>query len=219
MKTITFICYDNYPKTAKRSHIFKKRFSSLADVAKFLRVSNKIYLYHQMNEISRDELKILSMKIRSLNKMKVQLSWQSNCLLSNGSRVRISSPSPKYAPVVELADTLDLGSSAFRFKGSSPFRCTIYGGLAQLVEQLTYIQQVRRFESYILHHYLTKQFSWLECQPVTLEVVGSSPILVAIFGSVFQWEKASFARKRLRVRITSDPPFGSLAQLVRAAYS
>jgi hypothetical protein len=71
MKTYTFICYDNYPKTTKRSHIFKKRFSSLADVAKFMKASNKIYLYHQMNEISKDELKILSMKIRSLNKMKV----------------------------------------------------------------------------------------------------------------------------------------------------
>ena len=71
MKTYTFICYDNYPKTTKRSHIFKKRFSSLADVAKFMKDSNKIYLYHQMNEISKDELKILSMKIRSLNKMKV----------------------------------------------------------------------------------------------------------------------------------------------------
>ena len=71
MKTYTFICYDNYPKTTKRSHIFKKRFSSLADVAKFMKASNKIYLYHQMNEISKDELRILSMKIRSLNKMKV----------------------------------------------------------------------------------------------------------------------------------------------------
>ena len=38
MKTITFICYDKYPKTTK-FHIFKKRFSSLADVAKFLKVS------------------------------------------------------------------------------------------------------------------------------------------------------------------------------------
>ena len=71
MKTYTFICYDNYPKTTKRPHIFKKRSSSLADVAKFMKASNKIYLYHQMNEISKDELRILSMKIRSLNKMKV----------------------------------------------------------------------------------------------------------------------------------------------------
>ena len=126
MKTITFISYDKYPKTTKRSHIFKKRFSSLADVAKFLKASNKIYLKNPMNELSKDELRILSMKVRSLNKMKVQLSRQSTCLLSRLSRVRISSPSPKYAPVVELADTLDLGSSAFRFKGSSPFRCTIW---------------------------------------------------------------------------------------------
>ena len=66
MKTVTFICYDKYPQTTKKSHIFKKRFSSLADVAKFLKSSNKIYLNNPMNELSKDELKILSKKIRSL---------------------------------------------------------------------------------------------------------------------------------------------------------
>ena len=71
MKTITFICYDNYPKTTKRSHIFKKRFSSLADVARFIKASNKIYLNNPMKELSKDDLRILSMKVRSLNKMKV----------------------------------------------------------------------------------------------------------------------------------------------------
>lgn len=71
MKTVTFICYDKYPNTTKKSHIFKKRFSSLADVAKFLKVSNKIYLHDPMNEFSMEEIKILSMKIRSLNKMKI----------------------------------------------------------------------------------------------------------------------------------------------------
>ena len=71
MKTITFTCYDNYPKTTKRPHIFKKRFSSLADVAKFMKASDKIYLNDPMNELSKDELRILSRKIQSLNKMKV----------------------------------------------------------------------------------------------------------------------------------------------------
>ena len=71
MKTFTFICYDNYPKTTKRSHIFKKRFSSLADVAKFLQVSNKIYLNTPTNEFSKDELRILSMKVLSVNRIKV----------------------------------------------------------------------------------------------------------------------------------------------------
>lgn len=71
MKTITFICYDKYPKTTKKFHIFKKRFSSLADVAKFLKVSNKIYLQDPYNEFSKDELKILSTKIRSLKKMNI----------------------------------------------------------------------------------------------------------------------------------------------------
>ncbi len=71
MKTITFTSYDKYPKTVRKSHIFKKRFSSLADVAKFLQVSVKIYLNNPMNEFSKDELRILSMKVQSLNKMKV----------------------------------------------------------------------------------------------------------------------------------------------------
>ena len=66
MKTITFISYDKYPQTTKKSHIFKKRFSSLADVARFLKSSNKIYLNNPMNELSKDELRILSNKIRSL---------------------------------------------------------------------------------------------------------------------------------------------------------
>ena len=66
MKTITFISYDKYPKTTKKSHIFKKSFSSLADVAKFLKSSNKIYLNNPMNELSKDEIRILSKKIRSL---------------------------------------------------------------------------------------------------------------------------------------------------------
>ena len=66
MKTITFISYDKYPQTTKKSHIFKKRFSSLADVAKFLKSSNKIYLNNPMNELSKDETRILSKKIRSL---------------------------------------------------------------------------------------------------------------------------------------------------------
>lgn len=66
MKTITFISYDKYPQTTKKSHSFKKRFSSLADVAKFLKSSNKIYLNNPMNELSKDELRILSKKIRSL---------------------------------------------------------------------------------------------------------------------------------------------------------
>jgi hypothetical protein len=70
MKTITFICYDKYPKTTKRSHVFKKRFSSLADVVKFLKASNKIYLNNPMNEFSKDELRILSMKLRSLKSIR-----------------------------------------------------------------------------------------------------------------------------------------------------
>lgn len=71
MKTITFTCYDKYPKTVKKFRVFKKRFSSLSDLAKFLKSSNKIYLNDPMNELSKDELRILSRKIQSLNKMKV----------------------------------------------------------------------------------------------------------------------------------------------------
>lgn len=68
MKTYTFICYDKYPETWKKYHIFKKRFSSLADVAKFLMTSNKIWLH---DKLSRNESAILAMKLRSLIKMKV----------------------------------------------------------------------------------------------------------------------------------------------------
>ena len=71
MKTVTFTSYDKYPKTVKKFHVFKKRFSSLSDLAKFLKSSNKIYLNDPMNELSKDELRILSRKIQSLNKMKV----------------------------------------------------------------------------------------------------------------------------------------------------
>lgn len=69
MKTCTFISYDNYPKSTKKRHIFKKRFSSLTDLVRFLKSSNKLYLHDPMNEFSKTELDILSMKIRSLNKM------------------------------------------------------------------------------------------------------------------------------------------------------
>ena len=68
MKTYTFICYDKYPKTLKKYHIFIFYFSSLADVAKFLIASNKICLHCRL---SKDESAILLMKLQSLNKMKV----------------------------------------------------------------------------------------------------------------------------------------------------
>lgn len=67
MRTYTFICYDKYPKTVKKFHTFKKRFSSLSDVAKFLSSSNKIYLQDSLGDLSKNELAILSKKLRSLN--------------------------------------------------------------------------------------------------------------------------------------------------------
>lgn len=69
MKTYTFICYDKYPKTVKKHHIFKKRFSSLSDIAKFLKSSNKLYLHEPLKQLSKNELAILSKKLRSLNNM------------------------------------------------------------------------------------------------------------------------------------------------------
>ena len=100
MKTVTFICYDKYTKTTKKSHIFKKRFSSLADVAKFLKVSNKIYLHDPMNEFSMEEIKILSMKVRSLNKMKIQLSWLERMTVNHD--VEGSSPSVPASAYISL---------------------------------------------------------------------------------------------------------------------
>lgn len=69
MKTYTFIYYDKYPKTVKKFHIFKKRFSSLSDIAKFLKSSNKLYLKDPLKQLSKNELAILSKKLRSLNNM------------------------------------------------------------------------------------------------------------------------------------------------------
>lgn len=69
MRTYTFICYDNYPITVKKHHIFKRRFSSLSDIAKFLKSSNKLYLKDPIKQLSKNELAILSKKLRSLNNM------------------------------------------------------------------------------------------------------------------------------------------------------
>ena len=56
----------------------------------------------------------------------------------------------------------------------------MYGRLAQLGEHLPYKQRVIG-SSPIASTILAGWFSWLECQPVTLEVDGSSPFPVAIF--------------------------------------
>lgn len=69
MKTYTFIYYNNYPITVKKHRIFKKRFSSLSDIAKFLKSSNKLYLHEPLKQLSKNELAILSKKLRSLNNM------------------------------------------------------------------------------------------------------------------------------------------------------
>ena len=53
-----------------------------------------------------------------------------------------------------------------------------HGSLAQLGEHLPYKQRVTG-SSPVTPTKLARQFSWLERQPVTLEVVGSSPIRVA----------------------------------------
>ena len=69
MRTYTFICYDRYPKTVKKFHTFRKRVSSLSDIAKFLKSSNKLYLHEPLKQLSKNELAILSKKLRSLNNM------------------------------------------------------------------------------------------------------------------------------------------------------
>lgn len=69
MRTYTFICYDKYPKTVKKFHTFRKKFSSLSDIAKFLKSSNKLYLHEPLKQLSKNELAILSKKLRSLNSM------------------------------------------------------------------------------------------------------------------------------------------------------
>ena len=72
--------------------------------------------------------------------------------------------------------------------GSIPPPVTIFGRLAQLGERLPYKQNVSGsiplaptiFCPFCLNIVMARWFSWLECRPVTAEVVGSSPIRVAI---------------------------------------
>ena len=67
--------------------------------------------------------------------------------------------------------------------GSSPIRVVFYGILAQLGEHLPYKQNVSGsipLAPTISQLNTARWFSWLECRPVTAEVVGSSPIRVAI---------------------------------------
>lgn len=66
MKTYTFISYDKYPKTVRKFHIFKKRFSSLSEIARFLKSSSKIYLHDPMNEFTKEEMRILALKFRMM---------------------------------------------------------------------------------------------------------------------------------------------------------
>lgn len=66
MKTYTFVSYDKYPKTVRKFHIFKKRFSSLSEIARFLKSSSKIYLHDPLNELSKEELRILALKIGAM---------------------------------------------------------------------------------------------------------------------------------------------------------
>lgn len=66
MKTYTFKSYDKYPKTVRKFHIFKKRFSSLSEIARFLKSSGKIYLHDPMNEFTKEEMRILALKFRMM---------------------------------------------------------------------------------------------------------------------------------------------------------
>ena len=78
--------------------------------------------------------------------------------------------------------------------GSIPPPVTKYGRLAQLGERLPYKQNVSGsiplaptiFCPFCLNIVMARWFSWLECRPVTAEVVGSSPIRVANNASVAQ---------------------------------
>ena len=56
----------------------------------------------------------------------------------------------------------------------------VNGSIAQLGEHLPYKQRVTG-SSPVVPTIMARQFSWLERQPVTLEVDGSSPFRVAIF--------------------------------------
>ena len=61
---------------------------------------------------------------------------------------------------------------------------------------------------------MARQFSWLERQPVTLEVVGSSPIQVAILPLQLSWQSRGLKIPVSLVRFRSEAPNADLAHLV-----
>ena len=89
------------------------------------------------------------------------------------------------------------------------------GSIAQLGEHLPYKQRVIGSSPIAPTIFNTaRQFSWLECQPVTLEVEGSIPFRVASM----PWQLSRQSR-RLKifvsvVRFRPKAPFAVVAQLV-----
>ena len=89
------------------------------------------------------------------------------------------------------------------------------GSIAQLGEHLPYKQRVTGSSPVVPTIQVAWQFSWLERQPVTLEVVGSSPIQVAKLPLQLSWQSRGLKIPVSLVRLRSEAPFyADLAHLV-----
>ena len=136
--------------------------------------------------------------------MPLQLSWQSRGLKIPVSLVRFRPEAPQNA---DLAHLVERRLAKAKVAGSSPVIRSIikkeemqissflFGSIAQLGEHLPYKQRVigsspivstiaQAKEHLGKAQILARQFSWLERQPVTLEVRGSSPLRVATFADL-----------------------------------
>ena len=160
------------------------------------------------------------------------------------TRVRIPVGSPFIIYVAEQLSWLEHAVHTRSVRGSSPFSATIfilyfftlwlYLGAQLSWESICLTSRGSQVRALLCPPNMAWQFSWLECQPVTLEVVGSSPIQVAnkhagvaqlveqltcnqqvrgsspptssIFAGVAQWQSIALPRRGSRVRISSSAP-------------
>ena len=101
-------------------------------------------------------------------------------------------------------------------RGSIPLPVTIRA-LSSAGRASALQAECRRFDPVSAHHFLFWQkfyvappmarwFSWLECRPVTAEVVGSSPIRVAILPRQLSWQSKGLKILVSTVRFCAEAP-------------
>ena len=174
--------------------------------------------------------------------MRMQLIWQSATLPRWRQRVRAPSSAPiktLVSQVLFYSQQIDNLICIFESLQTET-KATITKWEHSSAGRASALQaEGHRFESYCSHH-LARQFSWLERQPVTLEVDGSNPFRVAIFLPLqlsrqsrglkipvsmvrfrpeapkmrmqLIWQSATLPRWRQRVRAPSSAPKESTCQ-------